>query len=81
MKISRNESGQSLIKKLAKLEYVVTRHKGSHIRLTRVYDNIEHHITIPNHDPIKIGTLSKIIHDIANQLEISREELISLLNE
>jgi predicted RNA binding protein YcfA (HicA-like mRNA interferase family) len=81
MNLSRDESGDSLLKKLSKLGYVVTRQKGSHIRLSRIAENSEHHITIPNHDPIKIGLLSKILSDVAKNLDISKEELIKLLKE
>ncbi len=51
---------------------------GSHIRLTTEINGI-HHITIPDHNPIKIGTLSNILKDIAYHLEISKEELIKQL--
>jgi predicted RNA binding protein YcfA (HicA-like mRNA interferase family) len=81
MKLSRDESGSSLVKKLANVGYVVTRQKGSHIRLSRKDENGENHITIPDHDPIKIGLLSKILNDVARQLDISREELLKLINE
>ncbi len=81
MKLSRDESGESLIKKLAKVGYGVTRQKGSHFRLSRTTEFTEHHLTIPNHDPIKIGTLSKILNDVAKHLEISKEELAKLINE
>ena len=81
MKLSRDESGISLVKKLSKLGYIVTRQKGSHIRLTITLDEHEHHITIPNHDPIKIGLLSKILNDVAVCLGLTREELLKLINE
>jgi predicted RNA binding protein YcfA (HicA-like mRNA interferase family) len=81
MKLSRDESGASLIKKLAKFGYIVTRQKGSHIRLSRIIETSEHHLTIPNHDPIKIGTLSKILNDVANHLGMNKEELAKLINE
>ncbi|MBK9736844.1 MAG: type II toxin-antitoxin system HicA family toxin [Saprospiraceae bacterium] len=81
MKLSRDESGASLKKKLAKLDYIVTRQNGSHIRLTKSNGENEHHITIPNHDPIKIGLLSKILNDVATELEITREELLKIINE
>ena len=32
--------------------------------------------TFPEHDPLKIGTLSSILKDIAAHFEISKEELI-----
>lgn len=69
------------MEKLANVGYVVTRQKGSHIRLSRKDENGENHITIPDHDPIKIGVLSKILNDVAKQLDISREELLKLINE
>ena len=42
MKLPRNESGSSLILKLAKIGYLVTRQKGSHIRLTNSELGKEH---------------------------------------
>ena len=81
MRLSRDESGSSLIKKFSKLGYSVSRQKGSHIRLTRTFEGQEYHITIPNHDPIKIGLLAKILNDVAQQLGISKDELINLLNQ
>ncbi|HXH99934.1 MAG TPA: type II toxin-antitoxin system HicA family toxin [Sphingobacteriaceae bacterium] len=74
MKISRDVSAQQLIKRLSKFGYIVTRQKGSHIRLSRISQEGTHHITIPNHNPIKIGTLVSIINDICNQLSITKEE-------
>jgi len=39
----------------------------------------EHHITIPQHNPLKIGTFSAILNDIAKHFSLSREELINKL--
>lgn len=75
MKIPRDLSGQELIKALKKLGYFSTRQSGSHIRLT-TKENGEHHITIPNHSQLRIGTLSSILSDIANHFNISKEELM-----
>jgi predicted RNA binding protein YcfA (HicA-like mRNA interferase family) len=77
-KIPRDLSGRALIKKLENLGYLQTRQVGSHIRLTTEEKGI-HHITIPEHDPIKIGTLSNILKDIASHYEITKEELINRL--
>jgi predicted RNA binding protein YcfA (HicA-like mRNA interferase family) len=77
-KIPRNLSGRDLIRQLKKLGYQQTRQVGSHIRLT-TEENGVHHITIPAHDPIKIGTLSNILKDIASHFEITKEELINRL--
>lgn len=78
MKLPRDLSGSDLVKALAKLSYVVTRQTGSHLRLT-TQENGEHHITIPAHDPIKIGTLNAILRDIENHFELDREELLNQL--
>jgi hypothetical protein len=51
---------------------------GSHIRLTTLQLG-EHHITIPNHDPLKIGTLSSILSDVAVHFQLSKEEFIKEL--
>ncbi|WP_349680607.1 type II toxin-antitoxin system HicA family toxin [Flavihumibacter sp. UBA7668] len=48
---------------------------GSHIRLT-TEQNGQHHITIPHHDPLKIGTLSAILSDIATHFGKSRDALV-----
>ena len=78
MKVPRDLSGEQLIKKLERLGYKVTRQTGSHIRLT--CDNpTQHHITIPNHDPLRLGTLNSILGDIAAQLKVARDELLQRL--
>jgi predicted RNA binding protein YcfA (HicA-like mRNA interferase family) len=67
-----------LVKALARLEYEVSRQTGSHIRLTTQGDG-EHHVTIPAHDPIKIGTVNAILRDVADHVSLSREELLEEL--
>jgi len=64
MKLPRDLAGGELIKALANLGYCVTRQTGSHVRLTTQI-NGEHHITIPNHSTLKIGTLAAIFSEIA----------------
>ncbi len=78
MRIPRDFSGQDLVNCLKPFGYIVTRQTGSHIRLT-TEQNGQHHITIPNHDPLKIGTLSSIIADVAQHLSKSKEEMLQLL--
>jgi hypothetical protein len=39
----------------------------------------EHSITIPAHNPIKIGTLNKILTDVAAYLKIKKETLFESL--
>ena len=78
MRLPRDLSGDDLAKALKVLGYHVTRQTGSHIRLTTI-EHGEHHITIPQSDPLRIGTLSGILSDVADHLKISREELIRKL--
>jgi predicted RNA binding protein YcfA (HicA-like mRNA interferase family) len=76
MKIPRDVGGDQLIHLLARFGYSTTRQAGSHIRLTSSVKGTEHHITIPRHSPLKLGTLSGILKDIASYLEIDRQQLI-----
>ncbi len=78
MKTPRNLSGSELTKNLEKLGYVVVRQKGSHVRLTTL-QNGEHHLTIPAHNPIKVGTLAEILKDVADHFGLQREELLEQL--
>jgi predicted RNA binding protein YcfA (HicA-like mRNA interferase family) len=79
MRLPRDLSGSKLIKFVKKLGYVQSRQSGSHIRLTRITSKGEHHITIPNHSPLKVGTLNNILQEIATDLNISKEGLIQKL--
>jgi predicted RNA binding protein YcfA (HicA-like mRNA interferase family) len=78
MKLPRDVSGADLAKRLGRLGYVVTRQTGSHLRLT-ISERDRHHLTIPNHDPLKVGTLAGILNGVAAHLDISRDELIQRL--
>ena len=64
---------------VAQFGYVVTRQTGSHMRLTSSFNGSEHHITIPRHTPLKIGTLNSILKDVASYLEIDRSKLADKL--
>jgi predicted RNA binding protein YcfA (HicA-like mRNA interferase family) len=75
MRIPRDIGGHDLIKLLGTYGYTVTRQTGSHIRLTTA-QNGQHHITVPNHSPLKIGTLSAIISDVAAHLNKTKETLL-----
>jgi predicted RNA binding protein YcfA (HicA-like mRNA interferase family) len=78
MRTPRDLSASDLEKALKGLGYEKTRQKGSHIRLTTNLDGV-HHETIPNHDPIKIGTLSVILKSIANHHRMTVSELMEKL--
>ena len=78
MRLPRDVSGDDLAKVLADLGYRVTRQTGSHLRLTTL-EGGEHHITIPRHAALRVGTLAGILGDVAQHFALTREDLIERL--
>ncbi len=74
MRLPRDISSKELIKLLKKFDNEISRQKGSHIRLTTFLEG-EHYITIPNHDPIRLGTLSSILLEVAAHFKKTKEEI------
>jgi predicted RNA binding protein YcfA (HicA-like mRNA interferase family) len=79
MRLPRNISAEELIRKLVRLDYQITRQVGSHIRLTRSDEREQQHITIPNHSPLRVGTLNNILQELALQMKMNKNELIDFL--
>ena len=75
MKLPRDISGSELVQRLKKYDYSIQRQVGSHIRIYTPL-NGGHKITIPNHDPIRIGTFSNILLEIASHLEKDKQEVV-----
>jgi len=75
MKTPRDLSATDLIK-IKKFGYEITRQKGSHIRLTVIVGTVTHHVTIPNHNPLKLGTLLSIVNDVSEFLKIPKSEIL-----
>jgi predicted RNA binding protein YcfA (HicA-like mRNA interferase family) len=78
VRIPRDIDGQQLTRALRRLGYETVRQKGSHIRITTQQNGV-HHITVPAHSPITVGTLAAILDDIAAHFRISRDELLTRL--
>ncbi len=78
-RIPRDVSGKRLSQLLKRYDYKTVRQVASHIRLVSTFKNVEHKITIPDHKSIKIGTLNSILTDVANYLEITKENLVEEL--
>jgi predicted RNA binding protein YcfA (HicA-like mRNA interferase family) len=53
----------------------MTRQTGSHMRLT-TSRNGEHHVTIPRHSALRIGTLAEILNEVAVHLQMDKDELV-----
>ena len=75
MRIPRDIDGDKLAKLLSRFDYETTRQTGSHIRLT-TRRNGEHHITVPRHRTLKVGTLNAIVTDIAAHLDVSKKQIL-----
>ena len=77
MKLPRDMDAAQLTKALERIGYRVVRQTGSHIRMQ--CDQPVHSITVPNHRPIRIGTLSSIVTDLATRWRLDREEMLERL--
>ena len=79
MKIPRNIHGSDLVRALRVLGYEKVRQEGSHIRLTTSL-NGTHHVTVPEHRPLKTGTiLGGVLKPVAAHHNMTVEELIERL--
>jgi predicted RNA binding protein YcfA (HicA-like mRNA interferase family) len=77
-RLPRDISGPELAKLLEGFGYVVTRQKGSHLRLT-TQERGEHHVTVPNHDALRTGTLNAVLKDVAWHAGVNRDEVLEKL--
>ena len=78
MRLPRDISGDDLAKRLSHLGYVITRQSGSHMRLTTSAPR-EHHVTIPRHPALRVGTFAAILDEVASHLEITRDDVLARL--
>jgi len=74
LRLPRDISGEDLARRLGRVGYSITRQTGSHMRLTITAPK-QHHVTIPRHHALRLGTLAGILDDVAAHLEITRDEL------
>jgi predicted RNA binding protein YcfA (HicA-like mRNA interferase family) len=80
VRLPRDLSGRDLARALRRYGYEVTRETGSHMRLTTQQGG-EHHVTIPDHASVRVGTLAGILADVATHLKIERNALAAELFE
>ena len=78
MKLPRDISGLDLARALGQFGNVITRQSGSHVRLT-LSDPPQHHLTVPAHAALKIGTLAAILTEVAVRQGTDRAELLRRL--
>ena len=75
MKTPRDLDGSELVKILKRYGYNTIHQTGSHI-IIRTQEKGEHTLSVPNHKPLKVGTLDSILGGIAEHFEIKKEEVI-----
>jgi predicted RNA binding protein YcfA (HicA-like mRNA interferase family) len=77
MKIPRDVSGVRLADLLCrKWQYVKVRQVGSHIIL-ETSQPTHHRIAIPDHHPLRLGTFSPILRDVARHKGVQRDAVIA----
>ena len=78
MRLPRDVDASELIKALHRLGYRTVRQTGSHIRLQTDHPK-PHSLTVPNHSPLKLGTLAAILADVAEHRGVSKAALAEML--
>ena len=79
MKLPRNLNGKELIKVLCRdFGYVRVHQEGSHVILQT--ETPQHHrISVPDHSPLRIGTLNAILNAVARAQGISKADILGKL--
>jgi predicted RNA binding protein YcfA (HicA-like mRNA interferase family) len=76
MKLPRDLSGEDLVKHLCKQwEYQKIHQVGSHIILQTQHP-VPHRIAVPEHTPLRIGTLNGILSSIAAHKNVPKEAIL-----
>ncbi len=78
MKLPRDMDAPELIKALQRIGYRAVRQSGSHIRLQSDQPK-PHAITVPNHSPLKLGTLASLLAVVAEHQGLTRDAADSTL--
>jgi predicted RNA binding protein YcfA (HicA-like mRNA interferase family) len=78
-KIPRNLDSNDFIKLLKYLNYNFVHQRGSHIKFSKTINDSKFSISLPNHKPLKVGTLSAIINQICIQNNMQKDEIIRIV--
>lgn len=78
VRLPRDLSGTDLARALEVFGYAVTRQTGSHLRLT-TQQHGEHHVTIPSHPQLRVGTLAAILGEVARHRGEDRAGIVEQL--
>jgi predicted RNA binding protein YcfA (HicA-like mRNA interferase family) len=79
MKLPRDLSGADLVQTLCKhYGYRRLHQEGSHIILETNTPS-QHRISIPNHNPLRVGTLNAILRAVARANGVEKEDILQRL--
>ena len=79
MKIPRDLSGAQLIKVLCRdWGYRVIHQEGSHVIL-QTEAPLHQRLSVPNHDPLRVGTLNSIVRVVSAHKHVDRQQLLDTL--
>jgi predicted RNA binding protein YcfA (HicA-like mRNA interferase family) len=79
MKLPRDLSGADLVEALCKhYGYRRLHQEGSHIILETNTPS-QHRISIPNHNPLRVGTLDAILRAVSRAKRVEKEEILQRL--
>ena len=79
MKLPRDLAGEDLVKLLCKhFGYVRVNQEGSHIVL-QTSSPRQHRLAVPNHSPLRLGTLNAILRSVAGVKGVTKEDILSSL--
>ena len=79
MKLPRDLSGAQLIKVLCRdWDYRQVHQEGSHVILQTETPG-HHRVSVPNHNPLRLGTLNAILRAVAVHKGVDRQVLLDSL--
>ena len=79
MRLPRDLSGVELARLLHRYGNEITSQTGSHVRLTSTIRGNAHHLTIPAHKQLRVGTLNAILRSVEADLKMDRRQLLEEL--
>ena len=76
MKLPRDLSGDRLVQVLCRhYGYRQVHQEGSHIIL-QTESPAHHRLAVPNHNPLRLGTLNAILRAVAQVQQVGKEEIL-----
>jgi predicted RNA binding protein YcfA (HicA-like mRNA interferase family) len=79
MKLPRDATGQEVAKALSRdWGYRVVHQVGSHVIL-QTETPFPHRLSVPDHNPIRTGTLNAIVRDVARHKGVDRVKILETL--